>query len=112
MPIRAEHRFELFDEVVDVFELAINRGKADKRDLVDRSQPIENLLPDIAGGDLAVEILIDVGFDVANKGLDLTFADGPLVTGLFRPARIFSRSNGTRVPSFLITLRADSSIFS
>src|SRR5580704_3265290 len=84
MPIRAEHGFELFDEVVHVFELAVNRGKTHERDLVDRAEPIEDFLADIAGGNFAVEALIDVGLDVANDGLDLAFADWPLVAGLFQ----------------------------
>src|SRR5579872_6396735 len=83
MPVGAEDRLELVNEVVDVLELPIDRGKADECDLVDRAQAVEHLFTDVTRGDLAVEVLIDVRLDVANNGLNLTFAHGPLVARLF-----------------------------
>ena len=70
MPVGPEDGFQLFDEVVDVFELAVNRGKPDERYLVDRSQPIEHFFADIPGGNFAVEALVDVRLDVVEHPPD------------------------------------------
>src|ERR1700733_12389084 len=84
VPIGPEHRLELFDEVVDVFELAVDRGKSHEGHLVDRAETVEDLFPDIPRRNLAVEVLINVRLDVANDRLDLTFAHRPLVACLFQ----------------------------
>src|ERR1700722_4904949 len=49
VPVCAQHRFEFFDEVVDVFELAVDRREADESDLVDGAEAVEHLFADVAG---------------------------------------------------------------
>ena len=78
-----EHWLQLFDEVVHVFELAVDGGEADEGDLVDLPQRAEHLLADMPRLDFAVETFVDVGFGVADDGFDLVFANGPFVAGFF-----------------------------
>src|SRR5262245_41878802 len=81
----AEHGFQLFHEVVDVLELAVHRGEPHERHLIDVAEHAEDPLADAPRRDLALEVLVDVGFDFADDPLDLLFADGALVTRLLEP---------------------------
>src|SRR5262249_8750033 len=81
----AEHRFQFFDEVVDVLELAVHRSEPDERHLIDVAEHAEDPLADAPRRDFALEVLVDVGFDFADDSLDLLFTHRALVARLLEP---------------------------
>ena len=81
-----EHGFELFEEVVDVVELAIDAGEADEGHCVQVAEIAHHELAELPALDFAFELGVDLVFDVGGGGLDLAAADGPLPAGAFQTA--------------------------
>src|SRR5262249_28612708 len=57
--------------------------------LIDFAEHVEHALADVPRRHLAVEVLVYVGFDLADDPLDLLFADRSLVAGLLQPRADF-----------------------
>ncbi len=76
---------QFLDKVVDVLERAIDRGEPDEGDLIDSLEGLHDLLADVAGGDFAIKLGVDLALDVTHDPLDLIRADRALVTGLLDP---------------------------
>ena len=101
----AEQPFQFFLEFADVFEVAIDGGKADVGDGVEALEVLHDQLADFAGGAFALGGIHEECFG----GVDDLFQAGRTETGRFsqarsRPLRIFCRSKRSRRPSFFTTM--------
>src|SRR5262249_31742353 len=85
-PTILQHRLQFLDEILYVFELAVDAGKTDEGDLVELAQMAHDGLAEILRGHFAVEVRVDVTFDGADDPFDLIFADGALPAGFFQTA--------------------------
>ena len=104
-------RVELLLEALEVAEVAVDRREPDVRDLIERAQPRQHALADIARRDLGHPELGDLALDLERQRADLVARHRALGDrGDCRPCSILARSNGSRRPSFLITSGIDSSI--
>ena len=66
-----QHRPQLFEEIVDVVELAIDAGEAHERHLVEVAEVAHHELAQLAAFHFALELLIDVVLDRGGRGFDL-----------------------------------------
>lgn len=78
--------FEFIHELVDVLELAIDRGKPDIGDLIDIVQFPHHLFPDGIAGQLRLAHFLYPFFDAIRDRFDRRDADRPFFTG-FRNTR-------------------------
>ena len=76
---------ELLDEVVDVLELAVDRGKADVRHLVELPQLVHHEPADFRGRDLALGPVLQRRLDAVSHRLDRGEAHRTLLAGLEQP---------------------------
>lgn len=72
---------QLFLEPLDVLELAIDRGKADVRDLVHPAKFLHDELADLAGGDLRFQAIVQRRFDPGDDRFERRERDGTLLAG-------------------------------
>src|SRR4051812_15602404 len=82
----AQHRAQLFEEIVHVVELAINACEPHKRYRIQIPQVSHHDLTELAAFDFAVEVLIDIVLDGGRRHLDLPRGDRPLPAGPFQAA--------------------------
>src|SRR5262249_47988824 len=93
-PRAAEHGFEFFDEIGHVLEVPIDRGKTDESDLVDVAQRFHHFFADVPRGDFALEVLVEVDFDVGNDPFDRFLADRTLPARFVAAIAVFGPVEG------------------
>src|SRR5690606_9153 len=84
-----EQFVEFVGELVDVAEVAVHRGEAHERHLVEVLELLHDLHADLVGGDLALRTLLQRGLDAVGNGLERRDPDGALLTRLEQAAHQF-----------------------
>lgn len=77
---------QLFEEVVDIVELAVDAGEADEGHLVEIAEIPHHQFSHLPALHFALVLLIDFVLDRRGGRLDLAAADGPLPAGSFEAA--------------------------
>ena len=80
--LRFEQPLERGHELVDVLEVAVDRGEADEGHLVELLQAVHQELADLVGRDLAVGALLHHGLDPLDDRLERLHRDRALLAGL------------------------------
>ena len=81
-----QHRPQFLDEILHVFELAINAGEADIGHFIEVAQVLHQQFAHMTAFNFRLEIGFQLVLDGANDGFDLLVADRALPAGLFQAA--------------------------
>ena len=108
--LRVQQILQLVHELADVAEVAVDRGEAHVRHLVEPLQLLHHERADVGGRDFLLGPLLQRRFDAIGHRLERRDADRPLLARLQQARISFCRSNRSRVPSFFTTMYGISSI--
>ena len=78
-PPPSPEALDLLNELTDVFELAIDRCKADVRYLIDLVKPLHNQLTNLSRRHFALRLLREAALNLIDNLLELDNADRPLL---------------------------------